>query len=125
MDEFKIISDKKIKSIVLTTINPEVLFALNAFLENGDGEVEIIISQELLEIYENDNDAVIKNAIPFSPEITLNVNGVKIELVVADGYASDHTYVFLPEIGGVIIGDSNHGVFPTVLDLEYLRELRD
>jgi len=53
--EFRQISDKPIKTIIYTNSNPDHVQGTKAFLEEGDGDVEIIAHENLLNSYIDKN----------------------------------------------------------------------
>ncbi|WP_179360082.1 bacteriophage T4 gp5 trimerisation domain-containing protein [Nitrosopumilus cobalaminigenes] len=118
--EFKTISDKKIKSIVLTTISPEIVSALTSFIKEGDSSVEIVLSEKLLDIYTHDHDLSLKNIIIYEYEISLNVSNVLIDIVTETEVGLAQTYLSLPRHDGILVGNSNYGVFPFILNIDYL-----
>jgi alkyl sulfatase BDS1-like metallo-beta-lactamase superfamily hydrolase len=50
----------------------------------------------------------------FSQSITLEIGGVRIELIHAPGETRDQTYIFLPEEGVLFIGDNFYASFPNL-----------
>ena len=135
LEDFKTISDKPVKTIVYTTLNPNLVSGTQAFLEEGDGDVEIIASEDLLESYIDQYDSTeydLDNygfapqvTHTFSSEFTLDISGVKMNLVFIEGDHSDQIYIFLPDDDAVLIGDSDFGVSPFVLEPAYFQNLLD
>ncbi|MGY5144008.1 MAG: MBL fold metallo-hydrolase [Candidatus Nitrosopumilus sp. bin_32a] len=119
IDEFQKISAKKIKAVILTNINPDILLALEAYVEKSDGGVEIIISENLLQNYENISGTQVKNTIPFSNSFSVNIIGINLELFTSDMQESFQTLIYVPDNDGLIIGDSEYGMFPFLFDLEF------
>jgi len=122
LNEFKTISDKKIKVIVLTSANTQ-LTSYNAFTENGDN-VKIILSDALMEIY-RDNDLSIPNTITYDSKFSLDVAGVQLVLSSASGFNSVQTYVSFPSDERILVGDSNNGIFPIVLDIRHFQDIEE
>ncbi|QLH04767.1 hypothetical protein C5F49_05145 [Nitrosopumilus oxyclinae] len=127
LDDFRILfSDKPIKTIIYTQENSDLLLGSKAFLEEGDGSVEIIAPEDLQAYFsDSDNSEVIPTHL-FQSEFLLDISGVKIKLVFGIGEEfSDQTYIFLTDEDGLLIGDSIYGVTPYILDMKYLRYLDD
>ncbi|MCV0429952.1 hypothetical protein, partial [Nitrosopumilus sp.] len=120
-DKLNLSFDKPVKTIILTTINTNTHSASNAFVEQGDGDVEIIIHEDLLDAFLDEHDANIPNLITFSSEFSLDVSDVQMTIVFGEGNDSYQTYAFLPSIDGVIVGDSSHGISPFVFQMRYLQ----
>ena len=120
LDDFKKISDKNIKIIIFTTISSESVFASSAVTSTGFDKIEMILSNELLSLYYEDNDLNIENVVAFNAQqsFSINVGGVEIDLISFDGIDSEQTYISLPEYGSMLIGDSKNGVFPVILDID-------
>ena len=121
LDDFKFISDKPIKTIIFTKITHELVSAADAFIEYGDGSVEIIVHEELLQFYNDVYNMDFQATHTYSSEFSLNISGVKMNLYRIEGESSDQTYIVLPDDDGILIGDSVYGSFPFILDLNYLQ----
>ncbi|MCV0400521.1 MAG: hypothetical protein K5777_00860 [Nitrosopumilus sp.] len=121
LDEFKAFSNKPVKIIVFTMFNPNFYSSSNAFLEGGDGDVEIVMHEDLLNAYLDDFDKDIPNAVTFSSKFSIDVSGVQMILQTGDWGDSYQTYVYLPDIGGLLIGDSVDGLSPLILQMRYLQ----
>ena len=122
LNAFKTISDKKIKVMVLTSANTQFT-SFNAFKENGDN-VKIILSDALMEIY-HDNDLSIPNTITYDSKFSLDVAGVQLVLSSASGFNSIQTYVSFPSDERILVGDSNNGIFPIVLDVRHFQDIEE
>ena len=123
LEDFELISNKPIKTIIYTQGNPDLLLGSSAFVESGDGSVEIITSDDLMPVY---SDGENPNTIPthsFESTFSIDVSGIQIILHYDEGENSNQTFIFLSEINGMLIADSNYGVAPYVLDVSYLRLL--
>ena len=122
IDEFQKISTKEIRSVILTDISPEILFVLDAYTEKSDGVVDIVIYEDLLQHYEKNTGSKVKNTISFSNSLSVDVIGVDIELFTNDVHNSFQTLIYIPDDGGLIIGDSEYGMFPFFYDITHLSE---
>jgi hypothetical protein len=117
IDELEKISDKKIKAVILTKISPEVLFALEAYVERSDDSIKIIISEDLLEHYELTFNSKVENTIVFSSSLSVDIVGINLELFTNDKQDSFQTLIYFPDNDGLIIGDSVYGMFPFLFDI--------
>jgi len=123
LDDFRLITDKPIKTIIYTQANSDLLLGSSAFLESGDGSVEIITSDDLMQ-YFSDNENV--DTVPthtFSSTFLIDVSGIQMELRHSVGENSSQTYILLPSNDRILIADSVYGVAPYVLELSYLQLL--
>jgi hypothetical protein len=102
IDEFQKISDKKIKAVILTNINSEILFAVEAYVEKSDGVLDIIISEYLLQHYETTSNSKVENTIPFSSSLSVDIIGVNLELLTNDRNDSFQTVIHIPDYGQFI-----------------------
>jgi len=123
IQEFKTISDKSVKSIIFTTINPDLVFSAEAYLEEGD--VNIIIYDELLEDYVHNYGLDLPNAFTFSSEFLIDTHDVKMSLISNESVTSDQTYIFLPDYNGVLVGDSVFGITPFVFNMDKLEDFTE
>ena len=80
LDDFKPISDKPIKTIIFTKLNPKLVNATDAFIEYGDGSVEIIVHEDLLQFYNEIHDADFEATHTYSSKFSLDISGVKMNL---------------------------------------------
>jgi hypothetical protein len=119
-EKFKSISDKPIKIIIFTKINPDVFAASDALIEEGDGSVEIIIHEDILDLFLDDYEVEIPNLVSFSSKFTIDVSDIQMDLLSADYGDSYQTYIFIPEIDGFVIGDSDYGIMPFILEMREL-----
>jgi len=120
-DFIMMFSEKPIKTIIYTQTNSEPLLGTAAFVEEDDGSVEIITSEDVNSHFnDSDNTDVIPTHI-FESTFSLNVSDVKINLVASHGEFSDQMYISLPDDDGLLIGDSVYGVTPYVLQMKYLQ----
>lgn len=53
----------------------------------------------------------------FSSELSLDISGVKMELVHVAGESSDQLYVWLPDDEALLIGDNIYAIFPNIYTL--------
>jgi len=114
-DFIMMFSEKPIKTIIYTQTNSEPLLGTAAFVEEDDGSVEIITSEDVNNHFnDSDNTDVIPTHI-FESTFSLNVSDVKINLVASHGEFSDQMYISLPDDDGLLIGDSVYGVGETVV----------
>lgn len=153
MQEFRKITDKPVKTIIYTHGHLDHVQGTKAFLEEGDGDVEIIAHESLLDFYINENSilgeiasvrtvyatgamlpdedknmGLFPNSEPgtiafvapthtFSSELSLDISGVKMELVYVAGESSDQLYVWLPDDETLLIGDNIYAIFPNIYTL--------
>jgi DNA/RNA endonuclease YhcR with UshA esterase domain len=125
LKDFKSISEKPIKTIVLTMINPDVIQGSRAFIDAGDGNVEIVIDDTILDNYYNEYGVDFTPTHPYPSKFSLDISGIKIDLYTSDRFYTDQTYISLPDFGGILIGDSKHGVSPYFLDMDYFQSIVD
>jgi glyoxylase-like metal-dependent hydrolase (beta-lactamase superfamily II) len=128
LEEFETITKKPVKTIIFTTLNPDLVSGAQAFLEKGDGDVEIIIPEDLLEFYNGEYGSDKYNldvsnfdqkvTHTFLTEFSIDISGVKVNLFFNAGEHSDQTYLFLPEDDGILLSDSHYGLSPIFLELE-------
>lgn len=123
-EELNEFPNKDVKHIILTRNHTGVINSVNALLEEGDGNVEIIIPETLLEYFKASSDWTFQNTITFDSEFTINTD-LNMELIFADGNISHQTYIFLSDYDSLIIGDSVYGVAPFILRFEYLQSFFD
>ena len=153
MQEFRKITDKPVKVIIYTHGHLDHVQGTKAFLEEGDGDVEIIAHESLLDFYINENSvlgpiasvrtvyatgvmlpeedrnmglfpnpepgtiAFVAPTHTFSSEFSLDISGVKMELVYVAGESSDQLYVWLPDDETLLIGDNIYSIFPNIYTL--------
>ena len=122
VNHFEKISNKHVKVIIFTSASSESVSASSAVVSDGVDKVEMILSDELLYLYNQDNDLKIENVITYPTHeiFSINVGGIEVDLISFDGYTSEHTYISSPISNGMLIGDSNNGIFPVVLDMDYV-----
>jgi hypothetical protein len=127
MDEFKTISDKKIKVVIFTTLSPESVYVSSTIAKETDDNVEMVMSDELLYLYTEDYDLTIENVVtyPTQSKFSIDVGGIYMDLISFDLSSSEQTYISLPDYEGILVGDSKSGVFPVVLDLKHLQNFND
>ncbi len=123
LDEFRLISDKPIKTIIYTKLDPGHVEGALAYLEEGDGSVEIITNEKLLFLFNEKYDLDAKITHPFLDKFSLDISGVKMNLFLGEDDFSIQTYISLPDEEGLIIGDSIYGIFPVLLDVNYFESL--
>ena len=126
LDELRTFTNKPVKTIIFTHINPLLLVASNGFIESNN-DVNIILAEDVLDQFVDDYDLDIPNALTFSSEFEINVSGIpNMNIIFNDGfYKSDQTIIAFPKYDGVIIGDSSYGLFPFMMDLDSFRNLLD
>jgi len=153
MKEFRKITDKPVKAIIYTHGHLDHVQGTKAFLEEGDGDVEIIAHESLLDFYINENSvlgpiasvrtvyatgamlpdedrnmglfpnpepgtiAFVAPTHTFSSEFSIEISGVKMELVYVAGESSDQLYVWLPDDDALLIGDNIYSIFPNIYTL--------
>ena len=153
MHEFRKITDKPVKAIIYTHGHLDHVQGTKAFLEEGDGNVEIIAHESLLDFYINENSvlgpiasvrtvyatgamlpdedknmglfpnpepgtiAFVSPTQTFSSELSLDIFGVKMELVHVAGESSDQIYIWLPDDEALLIGDNIYSIFPNIYTL--------
>lgn len=126
MDNFKTITDKDIKTIVFTTVSPESVFASSVVTTGRNADVTIVLSDEVLYLYNSDYGLNIQNAVTFGFQFSIDVGGVNLDLITANGFDnSEQTYILLPDYDRLLVGDDKHGIFPVLLDMEYLQIFND
>ena len=125
LSEIEFIPEKKIKSIILTSVDENFISSSKAFLEAGDDTVEVIISETLLQSYEHDHDIEIENLILYDAEFSVDIAGIDVDLVFHDGFTSERTYLIFPKYEGFLIGDSVGGLFPGMISFEILQNSSD
>ena len=153
LGEFRKITDKPVKAIIYTHGHLDHVQGTKAFIEEGDGSVEIIAHDSLLDFYINENSvlgpiasvrsiyatgamlpekdinmglfpkaepgtiAFVPPTHTFSSELSLDISGVKMQLVHVAGESSDQIYVWLPEDEALLIGDNVYSIFPNIYTL--------
>jgi alkyl sulfatase BDS1-like metallo-beta-lactamase superfamily hydrolase len=156
LKEFRKITDKPVKAIILTHSHLDHVHGTKAFLEEGTGNVPIFAHESLLDSYINENSvlgpiasvrtahaaglflpddgpdrsnmgvfpkfqpgtiAFVTPTHTFSSEISIDISGVKMELVHVAGESSDQLYVWLPEDEALLIGDNIYAIFPNIYTL--------
>jgi len=123
LKEFREFTDKPVKIIIYTHGKFDHVQGTKAFLEEGDGNVKIIAHDSLLDFYINENDVQSQSLTfdapteTFSSEISLDISGVKMEVVHVGGESSDQIYVWLPDDEVLITGDVFDGIFPNIYTL--------
>jgi alkyl sulfatase BDS1-like metallo-beta-lactamase superfamily hydrolase len=156
LNEFRKITDKPVKAIILTHSHLDHVHGTKAFLEEGTGNVPIFAHESLLDSYINENSvlgpiasvrtahaaglflpddgpdrsnmgvfpkfqpgtiAFVTPTHTFSSEISIDISGVKMELVHVAGESSDQLYVWLPEDEALLIGDNIYSIFPNIYTL--------
>jgi len=153
MKEFRKITDKPVKAIIYTHGHLDHVQGTKAFLEEGDGDVEIIAHESLLDFYINENSvlgpiasvrtvyatgvmlpeedrnmglfpnpepgtiAFVAPTHTFSSKFSLDISGVKMDLVYVAGESSDQLYVWLPDDDTLLIGDNIYSIFPNIYTL--------
>jgi hypothetical protein len=127
LNEFKSISDQKVKIIIFTKINSESVLASSAVTLTQSGEVEMILSDELLYEYSQDYDLSIENVVTYPSQsvFTINVGGVNADLFSINGFDTEQTFISLPDYEKILVGDSKSGIFPSLLDVEHLEAFSD
>lgn len=127
MNHFEKISDNHVKVIILTTASSESISASSAVVSDGVDKVEMILSDELLYLYNQDYDLKIENVITYPTQqiFSINVGGVEVDLISFDGYTSEQTYISSPITDGLLVGDSETGIFPIVLDMKHVEIFND
>ena len=123
LNDFRLISDKPIKTIIYTQGNSDLLLGSSAFVESGDGSVEIITSDDLMPSF---SDSEFFDTIPthtFSSTFSIDVSNIQVKLYYDEGEKSGQTYMIVSQHGGMLIADSVYGVAPYVLDLGYFQSL--
>ena len=123
-EELNKFSSKDVKHIILTRNHTGVIDSTYALLEEGDGNVEIILSETLLEYFNKSSDWIFPNTITFGSEFTIDTD-LNMELIFVEGNISHQTYIFVPGYDGIIIGDSVYGVAPFILNSGYLKSFFD
>jgi len=123
LDDFKSISDKPIKTIIFTKLSLESVNAVDAFIEYGDGSMEIIVHEDLLQFYNDIHDVDFQVTHTYSSEFSLDISGVEMNLYRIEGESSDQTYLVLPDDDGILIGDSVYGISPYILNLNYIQNI--
>jgi len=124
LDDYRKYTDKPITAIIFTKIDPDSISGSKPFLEDGN-HIKTIINEEILDDFVNDYNSNFKVTHTFSSGFLLTVSGVPMNLFYSSGSYSDQTYVFLPEDGGVFVGDSYYGVSPFILDIKNFKNLFD
>jgi len=119
IQEFKTISDKPVKVIIFTTVNPDLMASAEAYMQ--EWTVEIILHEDLLESYNDDYGLDIPNAFTFPTEFLIDIHGVKMSIIVDTGRFADQIYIYLPNYDGLLLGDSQYGVVPIIFNLDYLQ----
>jgi len=114
------ISDKPVKTIIFTKINPSTYDASKALIEKGDGSVEIVLHEDLLDSFLDYTDVDIPNLISFSSKFLIDISNIKLELDLSEYGGSYQTYIFIPQIDGFAIGDSEYGLMPFILEMRDL-----
>ena len=89
-------------------------------IEEGDGSVEIIIHEDILDLFYDDYEIEIQNSVSFSSKFKIDISNIQLELVTADYGDSYQTYIFMPDIDGFVIGDSDYGIMPFILEMNAL-----
>ena len=122
MNHFEKVSDKHVKVIIFTGPSSESVSASSAVVSDGVDKVEMILSDELLYLYNQDNDLKIENVITYPTQeiFSIHVGGVEVDLISFDSFNSEKTYISSPISDGMLMGDSNNGIFPVVLDMKYV-----
>jgi len=120
MDGFDPAPHKKIKAVILTNINPEILFALDAYSERSDGSFEIVIAEDLLREFQFTYDTQVENTVPFSDSLFIDVAGLDLEVFVTENHDSLQTLIYLEDYDGMIVGNSEYGIYPFFIDIESL-----
>jgi len=122
-EEFKYFSDKPVKTIIFTKITPDILRASDALIEEGDGSVEMVITEDLSDSFFDDYEIEIPNSVLFSSKLSIDISNIQMELVSGNYGDSYQTYIFIPSIDGVVIGDSDYGMMPFLLEMSELESL--
>ncbi len=153
MREFRKITDKPVKAIIYTHGHLDHVQGTKAFLEEGDGDVEIIAHESLLDFYINENSvlgpiasvrtvyatgvmlpeedrnmglfpnpepgtiAFVAPTHTFSSTFSLDISGVKMDLVYVAGESPDQIFVWLPDDETLLIGDNIYSIFPNIYTL--------
>ena len=156
LKEFRKITDKPVKTIIYTNGNPDHVGGTKAFLDEGDGNVEIIAHEKLLDSYITKNiilgsitstrttyasgtflsddgmDDADHGVFPkiksgtisfvsptdtFSSTFSIDISGVRMELVHMSDNSLEQIYVWLPDDKALLIGDNIYGIFPNVYSL--------
>ena len=125
LEDFRLISDKPIKTIIYTTINPDLIEGSKAFLDEGDESVEIILDEALVENYKNVFGMNVPFTHTYSSDFSLNVSNVKINLFHDEGVYSTQTYIHLPDDKGVMIADSVNGIYPFIMPRDFFQNILD
>ena len=120
MANFDSAPDKKIKAVILTNINPDILFALEAYSERSDGTLEIVISEDLLDDFQFTYDTKVEHSVPFSDSLFIDVAGLELEVFEIENHESFQTLIYLEDYEGMIIGNSDYGIYPFFIDIESL-----
>ena len=123
IDEFQTVSNNKIKAVILTNISPETIFALEAYGEYSDGTVDIIISEDLLQQFETTHDTKVKNTIPFSDSLSVNIAELNLEIFVNDKDDTYQTFIYFQDSHFLIVSDSEYGLYPFIIDVSPLSDL--
>ena len=126
MDNFKTITDKDIKTIVFTTVSPESVFASSVVTTGRNADVKIVLSDELLYLYNHNYDLNIQNAVTFGFQFSIDVAGVNLDLITSNGFDnSEQIYILDTDHDRLLVGNDKHGIFPVLLDMEYLQIFND
>lgn len=120
LDQFRSISEKLVKIIIFTTVNPELLDGSRAFLEEGDGGVEFIVHDNLVSSFDDDSDLDVQNIISFASRFSLDISGVEMTLIHVPGESSDQMYISLPQSDGLLIADENDSLYPVLINTTFL-----
>ncbi len=125
LDELRSITEKPVKLIIFTHVNPSILNSSKVFLEDNQN-VPIILSDELLSKFSDQYGLNIPDPFTYSSQFEINVSGVpSAKLIFEEGNVSHQTIIAIPKYDGAVIGDSVFGLLPFVLDFDSVRNLLD
>jgi len=122
LKDFREISYKPVKVIIYTQENSDLVNGAQAFLEEGDGSVEIITHEDQSNYFVIENNLNVQPTHTYSSEFLINVTGIEMTLIHNNGLFSDQTYVFLPDNDGMLIADGISGVLPFILDVSFIQD---
>ena len=121
--DFRTLSDKPVKTIIYTQDNPGLVNGSKAFLEEGDGSVEIIAHDKLLGSFNNTSYSDVNPTHVFSSEFLLDISGVKLNLLHVGDEFFDSYYIFLPDHNRVFLSNSEFGLSPSYFEMSYLESV--
>lgn len=120
LKDFREISDKPIQIIAYTHSNSDLVKGAQAFLEEGNGSVEIITHVDKSDNFIVENYLNAQPNHNYSSKFTINVPGLILILEHNNGLLSDQTFLFLPDLDSFLVSDNLVGIFPIAMDTDFI-----